>query len=83
VPVAVVVQDGQRTEIRLSERHGEILALLVANPAGLDAHGLMERLPGITTTVTVRAELSRLRTRLGGLIESRPYRLGLPAAFRP
>jgi hypothetical protein len=82
VPLAVVIQDGQRTEIRLSERHGEILALLVANPAGLDAHSLMEQLPGITTTVTVRVELSRLRTRLGGLIESRPYRLGLPASFR-
>ncbi|MBP2372235.1 GAF domain-containing protein [Paeniglutamicibacter psychrophenolicus] len=82
VPVAVLVQDGQRTEIRLSERHGQILALLVANPEGLDAHGLMEQLPGTTTTVTVRAELSRLRARLGGLIESRPYRLGLPASFR-
>lgn len=82
-PIAVVIQDEQRTEVRLSERHGEILALLVANPAGLDATGLMNQLPGITTTVTVRAELSRLRARLGGLIESRPYRLGLPATFGP
>lgn len=82
-PVAVIVQDGLRTEIRLSERHGEILALLIASPGGLDAHQIMERLPHAGTRVTVRAELSRLRAKLGGIIESRPYRLSMPAAILP
>lgn len=82
-PVAVIVQDGLRTEIRLSERHGEILALLIASPGGLDAHQIMERLSHAGTRVTVRAELSRLRAKLGGIIESRPYRLSMPAAIQP
>lgn len=82
MPLAVIHQGEHRTEIRLSERHCEILALLATHPAGLDANTLMLFLPGVTTTVTVRAELSRLRNKLGGLVESRPYRLNLPATLR-
>ena len=42
----------------------------------------MGQLAGATTPVTIRAEMSRLRKRLGGLLESRPYRLTAPATVR-
>jgi hypothetical protein len=68
-----------RTEWRhpLSRRHAQILALLVeAGPAGLDASALSRRLYGDGEhLVTVRAEVSRLRRTLGGLLCARPYRL--------
>ncbi|GAB3874189.1 helix-turn-helix domain-containing protein [Terrabacter terrigena] len=67
--------DAATVEIPLSERHAEIVALLVEHPEGLDTGALMARLAGATTPVTIRAEMSRLRKRLGGLLESRPYRL--------
>lgn len=81
-PMAVITQGGKLTEIRLGERHMEILELLIAHPEGLDAHTLMAHLPGYSTTVSVRAELSRLRAKLGVTIEPRPYRLTLPATVR-
>jgi len=65
-------------EIPLTERHAEIVALLAEHPEGLDTGALMARLDGATTPVTIRAEMSRLRKRLGGLLESRPYRLTVP-----
>lgn len=62
--------------IRLSLRHAELLLLLVLHPTGLTAEQLSVRLHDHDVpTVTVRAELSRLRRMLGGgVLASRPYR---------
>lgn len=61
----------------LSPRHAEILlSLLAAGPEGRTATQLSEDLfadPG--RTVTVRAEMSRLRRLAGSLLLSTPYRL--------
>jgi hypothetical protein len=82
VPRVLVTSGGSTVEIALSERHREMVELLVRHPAGLDAQALMASLAGATTPVTIRAEMSRLRKRLGGLLESRPYRLTVPATVR-
>ena len=82
-PRLLVTTAGSTVEIALSERHAEIVALLAQHPAGLDTAALMALLDGATTPVTIRAEMSRLRKRLGGLVESRPYRLTTPATVRP
>lgn len=68
--------------VPLSLRHAEILALLVMHPAGLTAERLTFLLYGDDgNPVTVRAELHRLRGRLGAeLIAQRPYRLVGPVA---
>ncbi|GAB3780667.1 GAF domain-containing protein [Nocardioides ungokensis] len=62
---------------RLSRRHAEILlALVEAGPTGRTASELAADLfaaPG--RPVTVRAEVSRLRRVLGGLLMTQPYRL--------
>lgn len=61
----------------LTARHAEILQLLhAAGPDGLSAAELSRRLHGDDQhLVTVRAEVSRLRRTLGGIVESRPYRI--------
>lgn len=59
----------------LSPRHAELLYLLALHPAGRSAAGLAEDMfgdPG--RTVTVRAEMSRVRRYLGAFLEHRPYR---------
>ncbi|AZP21123.1 GAF domain-containing protein [Streptomyces aquilus] len=59
----------------LSPRHAELLYLLALHRSGRSAAGLAEDLfgdPG--RTVTVRAEMSRVRRYLGGFLEHRPYR---------
>ncbi|MER7751792.1 GAF domain-containing protein [Kitasatospora sp. NPDC097643] len=59
----------------VSPRHAELLLLLATSREGSSAAQLAEALfgdPG--RTVTVRAELSRLRRYLGGLLAHRPYR---------
>lgn len=59
----------------LSPRHAELLLLLAVERDGHSAARLADALfgdPG--RTVTVRAELSRLRRYLGGLLAHRPYR---------
>lgn len=67
----------------LSARHSEILALLSTHPAGLNAEELCTLLyPGEASTMTLRAEMVRLRKVLQQLSpdavpESRPYRLPL------
>ncbi|MFF7455249.1 GAF domain-containing protein [Kitasatospora sp. NPDC008115] len=59
----------------LSPRHAELLLLLATERAGLSAARLADALFGDPArTVTVRAELSRLRRHLGGLLAHRPYR---------
>ncbi|MGW3042905.1 GAF domain-containing protein [Kitasatospora sp. NPDC001159] len=59
----------------LSPRHAELLLLLATSREGSSAAQLAEALFGDAgRTVTVRAELSRLRRYLGGLLAHRPYR---------
>nr|WP_222109739.1 GAF domain-containing protein [Streptomyces cupreus] len=59
----------------LSPRHAELLCLLALYRGGLSAAGLAEEMFGDAgRTVTVRAEMSRVRRYLGGLLEHRPYR---------
>ncbi|GAB2932742.1 GAF domain-containing protein [Rhodococcus aerolatus] len=64
----------------LSLRHAEILLLLAQHPDGLTADELGVLLDDRELdTVTVRAEVSRLRRAVGPtLLESRPYRLLVP-----
>ncbi|MGW5733976.1 MULTISPECIES: GAF domain-containing protein [Streptomyces] len=65
----------------LSPRHAELLFLLSAHRKGRSASGLAEDLFGDPArTVTVRAELSRVRRYLGGLLAHRPYRFTEEAA---
>lgn len=67
-------------EHRLSLRHTELLLALAHHPAGLTAEQLAVALSdGESASVTIRAELSRLRRLLGpGVLASRPYRLAVP-----
>ncbi|MGW2717395.1 GAF domain-containing protein [Streptomyces sp. NPDC001492] len=59
----------------LSPRHAELLYLLALHRGGSSAAGLAEEMFGDPArTVTVRAEMSRVRRYLGGLLEHRPYR---------
>ncbi|ADX74032.1 transcriptional regulator [Pseudarthrobacter phenanthrenivorans Sphe3] len=73
----------QGKTITLSARHSEILALLSSRPDGLSAEELCGLLyPGEGSTMTLRAEMVRLRKVLQQLNpdavpESRPYRLPL------
>jgi hypothetical protein len=67
----------------LSARHSEILALLSTHPDGLSAEELSVLLyPGDGSTITLRAEMVRLRKVLqqlnpAAVPESRPYRLAM------
>jgi hypothetical protein len=76
-PARAVVEGTNRWLHPLSVRHAEVLLLLAAaGPAGLNAAELSEALYGDRAhLVTVRAELSRLRRTLGGLLLARPYRI--------
>ncbi|RZB15463.1 transcriptional regulator [Streptomyces sp. F001] len=59
----------------LSPRHSELLFLLAQHPAGRSAAQLAQDMCGDPArTVTVRAELSRVRRYLGSFLEHRPYR---------
>jgi hypothetical protein len=69
--------------VLLSPRHTELLLLLTHYPAGLTAEQFAVHLhEGDSALVTLRAELSRLRSLLAPLGEpvlaSRPYRLATP-----
>lgn len=60
----------------LGVRHAEILLSLAQHPQGRSAAELADDLFGdASRTVTVRAELSRLRRALGPLLDSQPYRI--------
>jgi len=61
----------------LSTRHAEVLLLLArAGRAGMDAAALSTALYGhVGNLVTIRAEVSRLRKAVGGILLARPYRL--------
>ena len=62
---------------RLSQRHAELMLILTRHPNGLTAEEIAVRLTETDgASVTVRAELSRLRRVVGEhLLDSRPYRL--------
>jgi hypothetical protein len=62
---------------RLTPRQAQLLVLLMrAGPAGLDAFALSAAVFGDREhAVTVRAEVSRLRRRMGGVLLARPYRI--------
>lgn len=73
---AILHRDGESTT--LSARHSELLLLLALNPDGLSADRLAVLLhESDIPSVTIRAELVRLRRILGPrVLLSRPYRLG-------
>ncbi|TJZ79686.1 transcriptional regulator [Rhodococcus oryzae] len=70
-----LVRDGDRTS--LSQRHAEILLLLAEHPEGLSSDHLAVLLDeSELDSVTIRAEMSRLRKVFGAAgLGSRPYRL--------
>lgn len=71
---------GAEAPVGLGLRHSELLLLLASRPEGWSADGLTLALhrDGLSD-VTVRAEVSRLRRVVGGLLGgSRPYRLARP-----
>jgi hypothetical protein len=76
-PPRAVVDGSSRWLHPLSTRHAEVLLLLAnAGHGGMDAGALSAALYGDRAhLVTVRAEMSRLRRSLGGLLSARPYRL--------
>jgi hypothetical protein len=70
------VRVGRSEPVALGLRHAEILCLLTLHPEGLGAETLTGGLYGDAgKRVSVRAEVSRLRRLLPGLISARPYRL--------
>jgi len=72
--VNVVSPVGTWTQ-RLSPRHAELLYALALHPEGRTASELAEDIFGdATRTVTVRAEISRLRRHLAEVLAHRPYR---------
>ena len=76
-PPRAIVDGANRWVHPLSTRHAELLVLLAgAGTAGMDAGALSAALYGDREhLVTVRAEMSRLRRTLGGLLLARPYRI--------
>ncbi|MFB7461904.1 GAF domain-containing protein [Streptomyces sp. NPDC056224] len=76
---ALLVAGGRR--VRLGRRHSEIMALLAQHPEGLSGEELAIALyeDESVSPVTLRAEISRLRTLLGPAAPlSRPYRTAGP-----
>ncbi|WP_419587080.1 GAF domain-containing protein [Streptomyces sp. Qhu-G9] len=67
----------------LSPRHAELLYLLALHRTGRSAAGLADDMFGDPArTVTVRAEMSRVRRYLGAVLEHRPYRFCEEAEVR-
>jgi hypothetical protein len=65
-----------RRRIVLGRRHSELVVLLALHPRGMSGEELARALYGLRgREVTVRAEMARLRRRLGSLVASQPYRL--------
>jgi hypothetical protein len=62
--------------IALGRRHSELVVLLALRPRGMSGEELAHELYGSSASqVSVRAEIARLRRRLGPLVASQPYRL--------
>jgi hypothetical protein len=76
-PARAIVEGTNVWMYPLSKRHAEVLVLLAhAGAGGMNAAALSRALYGDDGhLVTVRAELSRLRRALGGVIGARPYRI--------
>ena len=76
-PPHAVVEGSTVWRYPLTPRHAQLLTLLMrAGPAGLDAFALSAAVFGDDQhAVAVRAEVSRLRRRLGGIVLTRPYRI--------
>jgi hypothetical protein len=75
--VPLLEMAGQFTAWRhdISQRHAEILLVLATSPAGRSATELADDLYGDSSrSVTVRAEVSRLRKQFTGLLAAQPYR---------
>ncbi len=72
--------DGQR--LLLNRRQTEVLALLAMHPEGLSLEHLHALVYGdqAVTLSTLKAEVSHLRSALGGQLSSRPYRLTMPVS---
>jgi transcriptional regulator of acetoin/glycerol metabolism len=70
--------DGQR--LLLNRRQTEVLALLAIHPEGVSLEHLHALVYGdqAVTRSTLKAEVSHLRSALGGQLASRPYRLTMP-----
>ncbi len=77
---AEVRLDGRR--LLLTRRQTEVLALLALHPEGLSLEHLHALVYGdqAVTFSTLKAEVSHLRSALGGQLGSRPYRLLMPVA---
>ncbi|GAB3697793.1 GAF domain-containing protein [Nocardiopsis oceani] len=74
-PSLSVAGDSGEWVQHLSPRHAELLLLLAVHRDGRSGAELSRDVFGSDKhVVTVRAELSRIRRNLGGVIESRPYR---------
>ncbi|MFF2327988.1 MULTISPECIES: GAF domain-containing protein [unclassified Streptomyces] len=74
--VSVVSAAGTCTQ-RLSPRHAEMLYALALHREGRTASELAQDIFGdASRTVTVRAEISRIRRRLAEVLAHRPYRFG-------
>ncbi len=69
-------------QLALSRRQTEILVLLALHPEGLSVEQLHDRLYGdaAVSASTLKAEVSHLRSLLGGAVGSRPYRLLSPVS---
>lgn len=81
-PAVLRVASGEGAwEHPLTPRHADLLTTLARHPEGLSAAQLAAAVLGdADRTVTVRAELSRVRRALGPLLAHRPYRLAVPCA---
>jgi GAF domain len=75
-----ILRTAERT-IRLNRRHSEIVFLLAARPPGMTGEELSLALyDDLASQTTLRVELTRLRRVVGGLLQSRPYRLTSPVS---
>jgi hypothetical protein len=73
---ALSARIGSAAPIALGVRQAEILALLALNPDGMTCEQLTLELYGDAgNPISTRAQMSRLRRRLGALLAARPYRL--------
>lgn len=79
-PAGVELSDGRhRHLVRLDGRARQVMAILMASPQGCSARELAAAVYGDPEAlVSVRAEVSRLRHKIGPIVESRPYRLTCP-----
>lgn len=83
-PPYVAVTTADRDEqVPITARQHAILTVLADHPEGLSG----ERLAAAAydrpvSLVTLRAEVSRLRARIGPVIDARPYRLTIPVTTR-